>query len=140
MEQDGYLDLIRQEILNVASQNPDLDSGMLKNQFKGAGLADALAGLSEPSLYKLWRFASADASPEDARAGWRHLAELFERRRLAGEIDAARADLGRNMTEDTWARFDRLHRQMRQSGDMELDADDPIGPAEWSPPGSTPAR
>jgi DNA primase len=120
----GDLDMVRQEILNLASQNPDLDSAMLKSQLKEAGLAAVLAGLTEPSLYKLWPFSGPAAPFDEARAGWRHIAGRFQRRRLEGEVDAAQADLGRNMTEESWARLDGLQRQIREAESEGLDADD----------------
>jgi DNA primase len=123
----GDLDTLRQEILNVASQNPDLDSAMLKSQLKEAGLAAVLASLAEPSLYKHWPFSGPTASFDEAQAGWRHIATLFQRRRLEGEVAAAEADLGRNMTEESWARMGELHRQIREADDVDLDADDQMG-------------
>jgi DNA primase len=123
----GELDTLRQEILNVASQNPDLDSAMLKSQLKEAGLAAVLASLAEPSLYKLWPFSGPSASFDEAQAGWRHMATLFQRRRLEGEVAAARADLGRDMTEESWARLGELQRQIREADDVDLDADDKMG-------------
>jgi hypothetical protein len=120
----GDLDTLRLEILNLASQNPDLDSAMLKSQLKEAGLAAVLASLAEPNLYKLWPFSGPAASFDEAQAGWRHMATLFQRRRLEGEVAAARADLGREMTEESWARLDELQRQIREADNVELDADD----------------
>ncbi len=129
----GDLDMVRQEILNLASQNPDLDSAMLKSQLKEAGLAAVLAGLTEPSLYKLWPFSSPAAPFDEARAGWRHIAGRFQRRRLEDEVDAARADLGRNMTEESWARLSGLQSQIHEADSEDLDADEngvssPAGP------------
>ncbi len=120
----GELDMIRQEILNLASQNPDLDSNMLKNQLKEAGLADTLAGLLEPSLYKLWPFSGPAAPTEEAKAGWRHMAALYQRRRLEGEVGAALTDLGHNMTEASWARLDELQRQIREADSVDLEDDE----------------
>jgi DNA primase len=122
----GDLDTLRQEILNLASQNPDLDSAMLKSQLKEAGLAAVLASLAEPNLYKLWPFSGPAASFDEAQAGWRHMATLFQRRRLEGEAAAARADLGREMTEESWARLDELQRQIREADNVDLD-DDTMG-------------
>ncbi|HEX2114693.1 MAG TPA: DNA primase [Alphaproteobacteria bacterium] len=124
----GDLDTLRQEILNLASQNPDLDSAMLKSQLKETGLAAVLAGLAEPNLYKLWPFSGPAASFDEAQAGWRHMATLFQRRRLEGEVAAARADLGREMTEESWARLGELQRQVREADDVDLDADEAVGP------------
>jgi DNA primase len=129
----GDLDTVRQEILNLASQNPDLDSAMLKSQLKEAGLAAVLASFSEPSLYKLWPFSGPSASFDEAQAGWRHIAGRFQRRRLEGEVGAAQAELGRNMTEESLARLDGLQRQIRDWDSEDLDADEngvssPAGP------------
>jgi DNA primase len=129
----GDLDTVRQEILNLASQNPDLDSAMLKSQLKEAGLAAVLASFLEPSLYKHWPFSSPAASFDEAQAGWRHIAGRFQRRRLEGEVGAAQAELGRNMTEESLARLDGLQRQIRDWDSEDLDADEnglssPAGP------------
>ena len=123
----GDLDTLRQEILNVASQNPDLDSAMLKSQLKEAGLAAVLASFAEPNLYKLWPFSGPGASFDEAQAGWRHMATLFQRRRLEGEVAAARADLGRDMTEEAWSRLGELQRQIQEADDVDLDADETVG-------------
>jgi DNA primase len=129
----GDLDTLRQEILNLASQNPDLDSAMLKSQLRDTGLAAVLASLAEPNLYKLWPFSGPGASFDEAQAGWRHMATLFQRRRLEGEVAAARADLGREMTEESWARLGELQRQLREADDVDLDADETDrGPAAGS--------
>jgi DNA primase len=123
----GDLDTLRQEILNLASQNPDLDSAMLKSQLKDAGLAAVLAGLAEPTLYHFWPFSGPAASFDEAQAGWRHMAALFQVKRLEEEIAAAEGDLGREMTEATLARLDELKRQVRELGDVDLDAEDTAG-------------
>jgi DNA primase len=134
----GDLDRLRREILNVASQYPDLDSGMLKNQLKDIGLADSLAALSEPSLYKYCPFASPQAADQDARAGWRHLAALFHRRQLEEEVDAALAELSRDMTEEALARFGQLQQQFREAAHLDLDEDDPFSTGERSTSGPVP--
>jgi len=136
----GDLDMVRQEILNVAGRNPDLDSAMLKNQLKEAGLADALAGLSEPSLYRHWPFSGPEASDDEARAGWQHIVALYQKRRLEGEVDAALADLGQNMTEEAWARFCELQRQIRETANADLEDDDPFSVGERPAPGPVTAR
>ena len=120
----GDLDTLRQEILNLASQNPDLDSAMLKSQLKDTGLAAVLASLAEPNLYKLWPFSGPAATFDEAQAGWRHMASLFQKRRLEGEVAAAGVDLGREMTEESWARLGELQRQLREADDVDLDADE----------------
>jgi hypothetical protein len=87
----------------------------------------------EPSLYKHWPFSSPAASFDEAQAGWRHIAGRFQRRRLEGEVGAAQAELGRNMTEESLARLDGLQRQIRDWDSEDLDADEnglssPAGP------------
>jgi hypothetical protein len=43
---------------------------------------------------------------------------------LEGEVAAAQAELGREMTEESWARMDELQRQMLEADNVDLDADD----------------
>jgi hypothetical protein len=67
------------------------------------------------------------------------MATLFQRRRLEGEVAAARADLGREMTEESWARLGELQRQLREAEDVDLDADETVG-SPGSPAGPVPTR
>jgi hypothetical protein len=68
------------------------------------------------------------------------VAGLFQRRRLESEVDAARSHLGRDMTEQSWARLDALQRQAREASSAEWDADDPLASGGLSPTGRVTTR
>lgn len=102
---DGQLDRLRQEIINVASLHPDIDSARLKAHLEERNLAAVVDRLLDPALYALAPFARPEAEEDEALGGWRHVLALVRRETAKGEIESAATALATDLTEDNWNRF-----------------------------------
>lgn len=122
------LDRILKEILDFAGRS-ELDIEAMKSHLMAAGLAPALAGLVQPSLYKLWAFAAPTADLEAARAGLEHLLGRFHERELEAEVHKMAGEV----SDEGQTRLQGLQEQLRQSGLRGTTFDDDFGGAELAP-------
>ncbi len=125
------LDKILKEILYFAGRS-ELDTVALKSHLMAAGLAAALTGLMEPSLYKLWAFAGPTADLAIARTGLEHLLGRFHERQLEAEVHSLEGEI----SDEGQTRLQGLQQQLRQTGlrGTTLDDDGYSGLGEQSPP------
>jgi len=105
------LDKILKEILYFAGGS-ELDTVALKSHLMAAGLAAALTGLMQPSLYKLWPFAGPAAEIATARAGLEHLLERFHERQLEAEVKSLEGEV----SDEGQIRLQGLQQQLRHTG------------------------
>ena len=105
------LDRILKEILDFAGRS-ELDTEALKSHLMAAGLAPAMAGLVQPSLYKLWAFAGPTADIGAARAGLEHLLGRFHERELEAEVHKVAGEV----SDEGQIRLQGLQEQLRQTG------------------------
>ena len=117
------LDKILKEILYFAGGS-ELDTVALKSHLMAAGLAAALSGLMQPSLYKLWPFAGPAAEIATARAGLEHLLARFHERELEAEVQSLEGEV----SDEGQTRLQGLQQQLRQTGlRAALPDDDAVG-------------
>ncbi|MEQ8388612.1 MAG: DNA primase [Alphaproteobacteria bacterium] len=102
---DGQLDRLRQEVINVASLHPDIDSEGLKDHLRTRNLAALVDQLLAPDLYRHAFFARPEASPEEAVSGFRDTLARYRREMSAEERAAMERDLAEDMSEESWSRF-----------------------------------
>jgi DNA primase len=102
---DQNLDKLRQEILDIAGQDPDLDSDGLKARLAERGHRHISGILSSGHDLKAVAFANPSAPFDKARTG---LADLLSNVRVS-ELDDRLTEVGVNLAEtldeDDWARF-----------------------------------
>jgi DNA primase catalytic core len=126
------LDQILKEILVFAGR-AELDSEGLKSHLMAAGLAAAMAGLMQPTLYKLWSFAGPTAELEAARSGLEHLLGRFHERELEAEVRSLEGEV----SDEGQTRLQGLQEQLRHTGLRGSSLDDDIGTPAGRP--TTPA-
>lgn len=102
---DQNLDKLRQEILDIAGQDPDLDSDGLKARLAERGHRHISGILSSGHDLKAVAFANPSAPFDKARTG---LVDLLSNVRVS-ELDDRLTEVGVNLAEtldeDDWARF-----------------------------------
>jgi DNA primase len=100
------LDKLRCEILTVAADGADLDSGALRRHLTASSVGPILARLDGNRTLRAHWWAMPSAALVDVEKGWRHV--LGRQRRvidLKSEIDHATAVLERDMSEENLQRL-----------------------------------
>ena len=107
------LDRVRSAILDELARNPGLDSGGLQRHLSAQGFARALDRLVGPEAAGLHWFAGPLAALADAAAGLEHVLRRHRRAlALRDEFRRVEADLAQEMTEERYARFLAVQREM----------------------------
>lgn len=107
-------------LIDLAADEPDLDTAAVKRHLCGLGFSGLLRGLLQSGVYVHGRFARPDASPEEARNGVQDVLEGYRRRQAALEAEEAGRHLAETMTEEALARLEAKQRLIRQ-GESRLD-------------------
>ncbi len=113
----GDLDRLRQEI--VKAWHPALDTAALQSHLRDYGFGDVLGRILSRDVYVLAPFAGPTAEAGEVRQGWRHLYEVFRRRRNDEEIIEARERFAGDPSERNWAYLAAVTRPASISGDEE---------------------
>jgi hypothetical protein len=108
------------EILYFAGRS-ELDTMDLKSHLMAAGLAAAITGVEQPTLYDLWPFAGPTADAAAARVGLEQLLGRFLERELEAEVRKVEPEVlisEGEAPDETQARLQLqgLQQQLRQSG------------------------
>jgi DNA primase len=120
--EDPELDSLRQAILEISAADPGLDVEALKLHLTQRGFSQTVDRLAGFVTNVLDWFSNPGAAPEDALMGWRHM--LPRHRRLGAlmaELKAVEEALGRNPTEEVWARFEALKRMLDEGAGDEAE-------------------
>jgi hypothetical protein len=99
------LDKLRQEILEIASQDVDLDSEGLQARLIARGHAEISTLLNGQDDLKAVAFAKPTAPFDKARAGLVDLLHRAGRPDFGDHDDTAEIDLANELDEDGWRRF-----------------------------------
>ncbi len=103
------LDNIRKSIMEKASSNTPLDLEGLRDNLKGGGMADAsakvIAELTGPGIAHLDPFVRSDTALIEVIRVWTVVYRWHRLEDLRRDLEAATDDLGRDMTEETLARW-----------------------------------
>ena len=115
---DG-LDKLRRAILDASVENSDLDSETLKRHLSDQGFATIIDHLSTPGDWSRRRLDDAmgksSGSLSEMERLWRHVYSRHARVvSLETEKKAAEAAMGEDMTDEKFARFDALRRQLEK--------------------------
>ena len=115
---DG-LDKLRRAILDASVENSDLDSETLKRHLSDQGFATIIDHLSTPGDWSRRRLDDAmgksSGSLSEMESLWRHVYSRHARVvSLEAEKKAAEAAMGEDMTDEKFARFDALRRQLEK--------------------------
>ncbi len=105
---------LRHALGDIAAEGETLDDDALRARLAGAGLAQEALALTTPSGWGAGlaeSFVRADASDDEALAGWRHVVALHRRAALDAEIAAAIVALGENPSEEALAQMLALRHQ-----------------------------
>ncbi len=114
----GGLDKLRKAILDASVENSDLDSVTLKRHLSDQGFATIVEQLSAPANWPRRQLGDRMGKPggslSELDRGWRHVYTRHELlSSLEAELKAAEAAMGENMTDETYARFVSLSKQVK---------------------------
>lgn len=105
---DPMLDKLRQEILDVAGMQPDLDSDGLVGHLNSVGFSDKVRSLLRADALAHAAFAKQTAGLDKAREGLRELLSRSGRSNLEAQLAEAERAIEEDFTEANWARVTAL--------------------------------
>jgi DNA primase len=107
------LDKLRNEIIDIAALSVPLEREALMNHLVDRDLADIAQRLAGGAAVQGHRFAQVEASFVEAEAGFLHLLSSHRRTiTLEAEFRAAERALAQEMTDENWARFQDLKKEL----------------------------
>ncbi len=110
------LDSILREILNVAVDQPELDSAGLQRHLINCGYQKPLAAVLSVKTYRQALFAAPDASAEEAARALTDIVSTYRRQGLAVDRAAAKRDLADEMTSENSERLLDIVREQTGTG------------------------
>ena len=108
------LDRLLREILNVAGDQPDLDSGALQDHLNHCGYQDILLGILNAKIYRQAKFASPEASVDIVSNALVEIIASYRSNSLNNDRKAAEKELADEMTTENSERLLEIVRE--QSG------------------------
>ena len=108
------LDRLLREILNVAGDQPDLDSGALQDHLNQCGYQDILLGILNAKIYRQAKFASPEASVDMVSNALVEIIASYRSNSLNNDRKAAEKELADEMTTENSERLLEIVRE--QSG------------------------
>lgn len=121
------LEALRGALVDLLTEQPDLDSDAIKGHLRQQGYSGLLDSLLSRNVYDLSTFAHPSATPEWVREGWRHGLELIRERLSREETVEATRQLAESMDEADLNRLESKKR-LTQEGEarrVDLDRYDP---------------
>ncbi|MCZ6591952.1 MAG: DNA primase [Alphaproteobacteria bacterium] len=112
------LDRILREILNVAVDQPDLDSTALRRHLNQCGYQKPLAAVLNATIYRQAQFAAPEASAEEAARALTDIIAWHRRHRLAEDRVAAKRELADDMTSENSERLLEIVREQTGTGGL----------------------
>ncbi len=112
------LDSILREILNVAVDQPELDSEGLQRHLIQCGYQKQLATVLNAKTYRQALFAAPDASAEDAAQALTDIVSTYRRQRLAADRAVAKRELADEMTSENSERLLDIVREQTGTGGL----------------------
>lgn len=108
------LDRLLREILNVAGDQPDLDSGALQDHLNQCGYQDILLGILNAKIYRQAKFAAPEASVDIVSNALVEIIASYRSNSLNNDRKAAEKELADEMTTENSERLLEIVRE--QSG------------------------
>jgi DNA primase len=115
---NAELDRILREILNVAVDQPDLDSKALQRHLVQSGYQKPLATVLNAATYRQALFAAPEASAEDATRALADMIAWHRRHRLEVDRVAAKRELADDMTSENAERHLEIVREQTGTGGL----------------------
>ena len=112
------LDSILREILNVAGDQPDLDSRGLQRHLHQCGYQKPLAAVLNAKIYRQALFAAPEASAEDAARALTDIIASHRSHRLDMDRAAAKRELADDMTSENSERLLEIVREQSGPGGL----------------------
>jgi DNA primase len=107
------LDKLRNEIINIAVRDTDLDRERLHSHLHEIGHGRALEIILKQGVLKADWFAWPGADPIDVEQGWEHVIGRYRRVfNLEKELEAVKQELAQNMAEEVFARMIALQQEI----------------------------
>lgn len=123
----GSLEDLRQAVIGVLAADRGGDSGLdvgaVESHLSSAGFDTILATLLSESTYHHGRFAAPGASLVEARRGWWPTWRHLHYRQVAAELKEAEEALGREYSDEAYARLLALQQEVIKAGMGMDDAD-----------------
>ena len=110
------LDSMLREILNVAVDQPELDSAGLQRHLINCGYQKPLAAVLSAKTYRQALFAAPDASAEEAARALTDIVSTYRRQGLAVDRAAAKRELADEMTSENSERLLDIVREQTGTG------------------------
>ena len=92
-------------VLQVCADDPEVDSGRLRNQISGRGSGDVLQALLGTDVFVHAGFARADADPDAAREGLREILAHFRKQAREREARALLDDCATDPSDENWRKL-----------------------------------
>ena len=112
------LDSILREILNVAGDQPDLDSAALQRHLNHSGYQKPLAAVLNAKIYRQALFAAPEASADDAARALSDIIASHRSHRLDTDRAAAKRELADDMTSENSERLLEIVREQSGPGGL----------------------
>ena len=112
------LDRILREILNVAVDQPELDSTALQRHLIQSGYQKPLAAVLNAKIYRQALFAAPEASAEEAARALTDIVASHRSHRLETDRTAAKRDLADEMTSENTERHLEIVREQTGTGGL----------------------
>ena len=112
------LDRILREILNVAVDQPDLDSAALHRHLNHCGYQKPLAAVLNANIYRQALFAAPEATAEDAARALTDIIAWHRSSRLEVDRTAAKRELADDMTSENSERLLEIVREQTGTGGL----------------------
>jgi DNA primase len=104
------LDKLRNEIIRIAAEIPELESEALKGQLKQEGYTQLLDWVEGGGTQPPEWFTSPGAAIEDAETGWRILLNRHGQAPLKRQLDEAKSAFEADDSSENWDKFSALQR------------------------------
>ena len=112
--EDPHIDRLRQDILEKAFSEPDLDAAALRNHLRSLGYDEECGGMLGAETLRHAAFARAGASLSDARAGLSELLTRVRKHHLEHQLRDARETFRNAGSELNWNRVSALTQMLRE--------------------------
>ena len=112
------LDSMLRDILNVAVDQPELDSAGLQRHLINCGYQKPLAAVLSAKTYRQALFAAPDASAEEAARALTDIVSTYRRQGLAVDRAAAKRELADEMTSENSERLLDIVREQTGTGGL----------------------
>lgn len=106
--EDAAFDRLRYDLISAVGDDPSLSAAELRSRLLAEGHGSTLLALDAPDPVGHGRFAARTAGDAEALIGLRALFDGLHRATLRRELDAARAALADDLTEENLHRFQML--------------------------------